>query len=189
MKSKSIGIVVVIIIIVAIVGYVIGTKSGQETQSKSSQSKAAPSGGGSNHPSTPPVDFNEILADLKAQVEKEPDRWELHSKIGDMYFGMKRFDEAVSYYKKSIELNPQDIDSYNDLALASHYTNKTAEGLMYVEEGIKRMPDYQRIWLTKGFLLAVGLGKKEEAVAAWDKAIEIDPQSQVADAARDFKKK
>ncbi len=192
MKGRNLGIVIVlIIIVVALAGYIVG--SGKSPKSKAPAVTAQQSGvkttPGGHPPGAFPSDFNTQLKDLLTRLEKNPDDWKLNSMIGDIYFDTRNFPDAIGYYRRSIKLNPDDIDSYNDLALASHYMNNTLEGLKYVEEGIKRQPDYQRIWLTKGFLLSVGLGKKEEAIKAWDKVIEIDPSSQVADAARDLRKR
>ena len=83
-------------------------------------------------------------------------------------------------------INPDDIDSYNDLGLAHHYLGKSQEGIKYLDEGIKRNSYYQRIWLTKGFILAYGVGDLDGARAAWEKAKGLDSESQAGKAAEDF---
>jgi len=191
MKGRNLWILIVVIaVVVGAGGYMFGSRKKAPVTVPATQEQAAvaPTNGG-HPPANFPTNYNEVLADLNARLEKEPDNWELHASIGDIYFDMKRFNEAIGYYKKAIEMNPEDADSYNDIALASHYTGNTLEGLRYAEEGLKVDPGYQRIWLTKGFLLAYGLGKREEAVAAWDKAIAIDPESPIASAAEEFKKR
>ncbi|MEE9613628.1 MAG: tetratricopeptide repeat protein [Thermodesulfobacteriota bacterium] len=134
----------------------------------------------------PPVADQVILGDLMARLDENPEDAELISRVADTYFGMRRFEDASEYYKRAIKINPDDVDSYNDLALSSHYMGLSVEGLKYVEDGIAKNPYYQRIWLTKGFILAYGLGNQVAAVEAWEKVVKIDPETQVAKAAADF---
>lgn len=177
MKTKGIITVVILVIAIGAGAYWLGKRKAVTTPPpKKQDSRAYPS-------SNQPIDYNEILSELRIRLAERPDDWELNSRMADALFNIRRFDEAIVYYKKAILLNPGDVDSYNDLGLANYYTGDTAGGLKFVEEGIKKSPDYQRIWLTKGFLLAYGLGNREEATVAWEKAISIDPESSVGKAA------
>ncbi|MEK7774021.1 MAG: hypothetical protein AAB307_06690, partial [Deltaproteobacteria bacterium] len=72
------------------------------------------------------------------------------------------------------------------LGLSVHYQGNSAEGLRYVNEGMERNPYHQRILLTKGFILAYGLGDLGAAKEAWEKAMAINPESQVGKAASEF---
>ncbi|VAV85304.1 hypothetical protein MNBD_DELTA01-1219 [hydrothermal vent metagenome] len=188
MKGKSIVGVIIIIVVVALSAYIVGIKSSSDGGAGSSimdsQGSKAPTGGYGN--GNAPVAFNEVLHELKSLVEKDPNNAELHSRLGDAYFDMKDFNSAVVSYKKAISINPSDVDAYNDLALSYHYLDNTAEGLAYVNQGIEKNPGYQRIWLTKGFLMAFGVGSSEEAAAALQKAHELDPTTPVGQAAKAY---
>ncbi|VAW35813.1 hypothetical protein MNBD_DELTA02-1201 [hydrothermal vent metagenome] len=187
MKGKHIAGVIVIIVVVAFSAYMVGIRSGSDDgsimDSQGSGSTPASQAGGYGNA---PVAFNEVLNELKAMVEKDPNNAELHSRLGDAYFDMKDFNSAVLSYKKAISINPSDVDAFNDLALSYHYLDKTAEGLAYVNQGIEKNPGYQRIWLTKGFLMAFGVGSSEEAEAALQKAYELDPATPVGQAAKAY---
>lgn len=135
--------------------------------------------------SAPAVD-SPLITELKAKLAAKPKDADTLQKLGDAYFDAKRFTEAVDYYKKALELKPGEADIYNDLGLAMHYLGNSAEGLTYIENGIKKNPYHQRIWLTKGFILAYGMGDMNGARAAWEKAQALDPQSQVGKAASEF---
>jgi tetratricopeptide (TPR) repeat protein len=133
-----------------------------------------------------PVDHSEALKSYEAMLKKDPNDWNALTGMADAYFGVQRFSDAIIYYQKAIEVKPDDIDSYNDLGLAYHYTGNSGKGLEYVNKGIEKNPYLQRIWLTKGFILAYGTGDLDGAKAAWEKAKSMDPNSQVAKAADDF---
>jgi tetratricopeptide (TPR) repeat protein len=127
-----------------------------------------------------------VLSELKDLIQRDPNNAELHSRLGDAYFDIKDFNSAVVSYKKAVKINPSDVDAYNDLALSYHYLNNTMEGLAYVNQGIEKNPGYQRIWLTKGFLMAFGVGSSEEAAAALQKAYDLDPTTPVGQAAKAY---
>ena len=148
-------------------------------------------GGGSNYASKTrdagqPIDHTETLGKFEAALKENPNDWQALTALADAYFGLRRFDEAIDYYSKAIDANSEDIDSYNDLALSLHYVGKSSDGLKYVEEGLAKNPYYQRIWLTKGFILAYGTGDLESARNSWEKAKGLDPESQIGKAADDF---
>lgn len=133
----------------------------------------------------PAVD-SQVITDLKTRLEAKPNDPETLQRLADAYFDAKRFNEAVTYYKKALEHKPGDADILNDLGLSLHYLGNSAGGLNYIEEGIKKNPYHQRIWLTKGFILAYGMGDLNGARAAWEKANALNPESQVGKAASEF---
>jgi len=132
------------------------------------------------------VNHAALLEDLKASLKERPDDPELLLRVGDAYFEFKQFAEAAVYYKKALEKRQDDAEIYNDIGLSTHYIGDSKEGLSYVEKGIKKNPYHQRLWLTKGFILAYGLGDLDAAREAWDKARALNPESQVGKAAADF---
>lgn len=184
-KGAYIIIAVVAVVVVAAGAYLLGTKS--KTSAINGKAESAKYANGNYPQGAGLVNYNEILNDLKARLVEQPDDWDLNARVADIYLETRRYEDAIIYYKKAIRLNPDDVDSYNDLGLAHFYLQRPFDGLKYVEDGIKRDPKYQRIWLTKGFILAYGFGdRRQEAIAAWKKAEAINPSSDVGSAARKY---
>jgi tetratricopeptide (TPR) repeat protein len=136
--------------------------------------------------SASPANNSTLIEELKASLKAKPDDPEIMVHLGDAYFDLKQFNEAVTYYKMALAKKPNDAEVFNDIGLSVHYLGNSPEGLRYVEEGLKKNPYHQRVWLTKGFILAYGMGDLEGARTAWEKAKTLDPQSQVGKAASDF---
>jgi tetratricopeptide (TPR) repeat protein len=103
--------------------------------------------------------------------------------LGDKYFENNQFEQAIAIYEKVLELNPRDVDTYNDLGLALHYTGKSDVAIETLKRGTTVMPSYQRIWLSLGFVLT-SKGKNEEAKPALQKAIELDPNTDMGQEAK-----
>lgn len=192
MSMRNIVIIAVIVCLGALGGYFMGTRSpvvnGPYDQSTTGGGYADDGGESPQaYPaSTQSIDHGEVLNELKARLKEKPDDFQTLARIGDTYFEMMRFKDALYYYKKAVEINSDDVDTYNDLGLTSHYMGNPAEALTYVDEGIKRNPYYQRIWLTRGFIMAYGLGNQEEAIKSWEKCRSIAPDTPVGKAALDY---
>ena len=116
----------------------------------------------------------EMLAKDPALLAQEADR----------LFGAGRYPEAVNLYRRLLELNADDINARNDLGLALYYAGKSGEALQVLRDGTARAPDFQRIWLSLGFVASQS-GDTEVARAALTKARELGPDNDIgAEAAR-----
>jgi tetratricopeptide (TPR) repeat protein len=45
--------------------------------------------------------------------------------LGDQYFESSNYKQAIELYKKALEINPNDTDTFNDLGLAYQYTGNS----------------------------------------------------------------
>ncbi|MBI5664101.1 MAG: tetratricopeptide repeat protein [Nitrospirae bacterium] len=98
--------------------------------------------------------------------------------LGDKYFEGSSFNQAIEIYKKVLELDPRDIDTYNDLGLAYQYANRPDLAIDILQKGAKAGPSNQRIWLSLGFV-NMSAGNNTEAKIALKKAVELDPQTDI----------
>lgn len=154
--------------------------------SKSDDSRNAQSGQGSAPAVSPRVNSTTLIDDLKSRLVENPEDVDILWRLADVYFEAKQFAESSEYYEKVLAIRPNETDVYNDLGLSQHYMGDSAKGLEYLDEGIKNNPYHQRIWLTKGFIMAYGMGDLDGAKAAWEKANALNPESQIGKAAADF---
>jgi Flp pilus assembly protein TadD len=96
----------------------------------------------------------------------------------DRLFAAQRFPEAVTLYRKVLELDPSDAGSRNDLGLALYYAGNPQEGVEVLRAGAEAAPQFQRIWLSLGFVAAQA-EQTEQAREALTKAQTLDPDSDV----------
>lgn len=96
----------------------------------------------------------------------------------DRLFAERRYLDAIPLYRRVLELTPDDAETYNDLGLALHYVGDSAGALEVLRTGVAGAPDFQRIWLTLGF---VSLQTKDSmgARVALSRARDLDPESAV----------
>ena len=97
---------------------------------------------------------------------------------GDQFFESGNYPQAIELYKKTLELNPDDADTFNDLGLAYFYTRRPVMAVDTLKKGTEADPSFQRIWISLGFVLSSS-GRIEEAKSALSKAIEINPDNEI----------
>ncbi|KKL49433.1 hypothetical protein LCGC14_2315570 [marine sediment metagenome] len=135
--------------------------------------------GGYGEPIPMPVNIQQSHEDERRVQEllvQDPGNPLLLAKLGDIFYERGDFNKAVLEYKKVLQLAPDDVDTYNDLGLAYHFTGRPEEALSSFQKGIEVDPSFQRIWLSLGFVQASNknLTAAQEALK---KAIEIAPAS------------
>ena len=189
MGKKEILIIIFLFILSLVVGVVIGKMKGQSAKKDIASPSAAyqdeAQEAAQSPINQPPFGQYDYTAQIQMVLKERPNDAKAFSEVGDIYFDQHKFIDAIEYYKKAIAMDPQDIDAYNDMGLSYHYIGKSDDGLKYVEEGIKKNPAYQRLWLTNGFILAIR-GNIADARSAWEKAYRLDPNTDVGRSAAGF---
>ena len=111
-------------------------------------------------------------------LAQDPGNPLLIAELGDIFFERNDFNKAVLEYERVLQLAPEDVDTYNDLGLAYHFTGRPEDALSTFQKGIEVDPSFQRIWLSLGFVHAFNKNLTE-AHEALIKAIAIDPTSDI----------
>ncbi len=86
----------------------------------------------------------------------------------------KKFAPAEDYFKKALEVNPNNLDFRRNLALAMHSQGKSADAIKLLEEAIRSNPNFPEIYNTLGLIYAEQ-NRRPEAVAQFQKALQINP--------------
>jgi tetratricopeptide (TPR) repeat protein len=112
------------------------------------------------------------------ELGEDADNPKALAQLGDRYFEGGRYVEAVDIYNKVLSLDPNDVDTYNDLGLAYQYLKQPDKAIETLRKGSEIMPSYQRIWISLGFVLS-SAGNNTEAKTALSKAVELGPDTPV----------
>ena len=100
------------------------------------------------------------------------------SRRANEYFANRQYDKAANLYEKLLAMDPGNADTFNNLGLTLHYIGRSEEALQRLNEGVAVNPDYQRIWLTLGFVNS-SIGNNAPAREALSTALAMDPDSEV----------
>jgi tetratricopeptide (TPR) repeat protein len=88
--------------------------------------------------------------------------------------GINRSEEALQSYKKAIELDPENSDTWMSQGGASNNLGRYDEALQSYKKAIELDPKKPDIWMSQGDTL-YNLRRYDEALQSYKKTIELDP--------------
>jgi len=166
-------------IVCLLVGFILGffvnesIKGPGHIDSSGSSSAALPD----NHPSP---EVLERLGQLMEQVREHPEDRESLIQLGNSFYDMGRFDSAIEWYQRALELEPSDIDVLTDLGTAYLYTGDRKGALEQFKRSLE-IDDTHAQTLQNIGVAYFSSGEYKEAVKAWEKLIEVHPDYVRAD--------
>lgn len=105
------------------------------------------------------------------------------SRLANEAFTNKDYGTAANLYRRLLSLDPQNVDVYNNLGLTLHYIGRTDEALEWLNKGVVVNGEYQRIWLTLGFV-ASAAGDTATARTALNNAVNKGSDESIRESAQ-----
>jgi tetratricopeptide (TPR) repeat protein len=112
---------------------------------------------------------------IRAAVADEPDVARLHVLNGLTRLRDRDVAGAESEFQRAIELDPDDLWGYEQLAFLYQRTGRAEKMIDTYQEASEARPDNARLRHLLGVLYEMK-GEKDEAVESYETAIELDPQ-------------
>lgn len=127
--------------------------------------------------------FDAAITAMQQATTAKPDEGLLWYTLGDAQLGAKKYDDAVTSYKKSLELDAASKKPNPDVAAAADNnlgqaladSGKTADAVVAFEAAAKAMPTKAGTYYLNEAIILYRLQKSDESAAAADKAIAADP--------------
>ena len=86
----------------------------------------------------------------------------------------REFEHAITHFTRAIEINPEFAEPYNQRAIANYLRERYEESIPDCERAVERMPCHFGALSGMGHCYA-HLGKRREAVEAYERALEVNP--------------
>jgi tetratricopeptide (TPR) repeat protein len=170
---------VVFLVVGLALGYAI--RASRPGPSTATQAKATvPIAGLPANVPTPPGELKR-MADEQAQpiVEKlksDPKDPALLTQLGDLRFDAAQYKEAITYYERSLELDPKNTRVRADMASAYAYTGNPDRAISEYRTALKYDPKHGLSLLNLGIIQWHDKGDVKSAVETWEKLIKVNPQ-------------
>ncbi len=106
-----------------------------------------------------------------------PDGWAL---LGRAYHATGRYDDAAEAYGKAVELAPQNLSYRSTYGLVLGQAGELEQGLVELQK-VTSTPGYKDAagWTNLGWVYR-NLNRPQESIAAYRKALELDPKQEQA---------
>lgn len=128
-----------------------------------------------------PPELAARLAALEAAVRKEPASAENWTELGNLFFDAGRVREAINAYERSLALAPGNADVLTDLGIMYREDKAPQKAVDCFRQALAANPRHANALFNSGVVLYTDLGRKDEAVAAWRRLLEVNPHARAPD--------
>lgn len=128
---------------------------------------------------SPGVDLsrmNEIKA-LEDKISANPDDSQSVIQLANLKQDSGMFEAAIIDYKKYLKKNPSDADARVDLGVCYYNLKNFDEAIAEMKLAIQYNPKHQLGYFNLG-IVSMSAGKVDEAKKWWQKAADLDPNSE-----------
>lgn len=115
------------------------------------------------------------IADLEKRAAANPDSAPDWINLGNIYFDAHMPLDAIKAYERALVLAPRNADVLTDLGIMYRETGDFAKAVATFHKAIEVDPGHQNAMFNEGVVLANDLHKNDEAIAAWQRLLDINP--------------
>src|SRR5204863_6441895 len=138
----------------------------------------------SNSGQAAPVFDEARAAQLKTSADRSPSDSEIRVQLGNLYFDAERYDEASRWYEDALKVDPKNVNASTDLGISYYYSNQPDRALAQFERSLAIDPKHSKTLLNIGIVRAFGKQDIDGAEKAWQRVLELAPNTPEADVAR-----
>ena len=183
MKIESLVFAVAGMFLGLVAGWLIGSQQPSGPGAAAVTQAAPPTPAEAPAASPPALDEAEA-ARYKALAEREPADAAPRISLGNLYFDAERYTDAVEWYEKALELDPDNPDVSTDLGVSYYYLNQPDRALEQFRRSLAMDPSHTKTMLNEGIVLAFGKQDLDGAARAWQRVADLAPESPEGQAAR-----
>jgi cytochrome c-type biogenesis protein CcmH len=137
-------------------------------------------GGGAAAPDAPASEAVDpaVLAALEARVARDSNDHAALLELGHLYLKQQRLQRAATVSMKAVQLRPkakETAEAFAHLGMVLWGANELETGLRAIEQALFLSPDLPEALLYKGLLLFAGANQPAQAVAAWERYLQVAP--------------
>lgn len=167
-----------------LVGWMLGSQQarGSAAPAAATAAAAAPAGG-TRAEAARPFDESRAAA-LQAAAEQNRSDAATRVELANLYFDAERFQDASRWYEAALAIDPKHVNASTDLGIAYYYMNQPDRALEQFERSLAVDPEHTKTLLNVGIVRAFGKQDLEGAARAWQRVVELAPDTPEARMAR-----
>ena len=156
-------------------GYYFGKNAGSSTPPIAASSSTA----GAPQPQTPlidPAEFQRNEASLKALISTNPKDANAMVKLGNLYYDSSRFLEAVDWYGKALEIEPNNISARTDRGSCYWSLGRADEAIAEFQKSLQLNPTHSQTLYNMGIVYLHGKNDMNQTRQYWEKLLATNPE-------------
>jgi cytochrome c-type biogenesis protein CcmH/NrfG len=168
-------------------GWIIGAQQGGSSVPAPAppvQATGAPQAQGQGQPQPPPPLDQNRVAQLEGEAKADPRNADVRAQLGNLYFDSERFEDAARWYEAALAIDPRNVNVSTDLGIVYYYTNQPDRALAQFDKSLALDPSHSKTLLNVGVVRAWGKQDLDGAAQAWERVVQVAPNSEEARRAR-----
>lgn len=123
------------------------------------------------------------ILQLKEKVDKNPKDLASLVALGNAYYDAGKYQNAITYYQKSLEIDAKNYDVMTDMGAAYNATGQADKALEIFKQVTAEKPDHAMAWYNQGIVYKA---KNDTANMrfAWERFLVLQPTGAQADNVR-----
>jgi tetratricopeptide (TPR) repeat protein len=117
-------------------------------------------------------------------VARDPKNVQAWIQLGNDFFDSQQAQKAIEAYGRALELKPNDADVITDQGIMYRALGQYDKAVANFDRANKVVPTHVQSLYNKGVVYAHDLKDPKKAMEAWNRVIQIAPQSDQARQAR-----
>ncbi len=117
----------------------------------------------------------QATAPLLEAVNKDPNDYGSLVRLGDMYYDVKQFPNAIQFYERALALQPGSPDVRTDLGTAYWYSGNTDKAIAELQTSLKYKPGHAQALFNLGWVRWQGKQDPKGAAEAWQQLLKDNP--------------
>ena len=167
-----------------IIGWVLGSQQAARSGPVAAPiAQSAPAAQANAQPQPVPLDPARVTA-LQDAAAKNPKDSQPRVQLGNMFFDAEQYPQAITWYEQALVINPSDPNVSTDLGVAYYYTNQPDKALAQFDRSLAVDPQHIKTLLNVGIVRAFGKQDLEGAGKAWQRVVDLSPDSPEGTAAK-----
>lgn len=142
-----------------------------------SPSKPTQSSDEHQHAEGPTPEQAAKISSLELEVGRNSGNGGAWTLLGNLYFDTNQPGKAIAAYNKSLELNQGQPDVWTDLGVMYRSNRQFKEAIAAFDRASALNPALEQSYFNKGIVLIYDLGDKPAGIAAWQKAVSLNPEA------------
>ena len=127
-----------------------------------------------NEPPPPPVDMAKVK-ELTDKIKQNPKDFDSIVELGNINFDQKSYGDAISLYKKALEIRPDALNVRTDMGTAMFYLSKYDDAIAVFQDVLKSDPNNAQTLFNLGVAYLHGKNDAQRALEYWQKLIDTNP--------------
>lgn len=131
----------------------------------------------STTPATPSADVQKQIDSLRSVLKDDPKNVNALIQLGNLYFDIDQFNQAIETYSKALEVDPKNVDVRTDMGIMYRKKGDYDRAIAEFKRAAELDPKHVNSRYNLGVVLLHDKGDIKGAIKAWEDYLKVDPAS------------